>query len=235
MRVCIECKKEKEISLFYKRRNICIDCNIEVTIKTKKCSKCNITKESFDFNKDDRSKDGLLSSCKDCVKEYRENNKEKIKKYRENNKEKLKQKKKEYYLVYKENNKDKIKESNKKYKQNNKEKINNYYLERKRNDSFFKLKSSIRNLLYHSFKRKFSNKSKRTIEILGCSFDEFRQYIENKFNDNMTWENYGIYWEYDHIIQLATALNEDDLLRLNHYTNFQPLEIDKNRSKNFKY
>ena len=51
----------------------------------------------------------------------------------------------------------------------------------------------------------------------------------------MTWENYGIYWEYDHIIQLATALNEDDLLRLNHYTNFQPLEIDKNRSKNFKY
>lgn len=41
--------------------------------------------------------------------------------------------------------------------------------------------------------------------------------------------------EFDHIIQLATALNEDDLLRLNHYTNFQPLEIDKNRSKNFKY
>lgn len=235
MRFCIECEKEKEINRFYKRRNICIDCNIEVTIKTKKCSKCNITKEFLDFNKDDRSKDGLLSSCKNCVKEYRENNKEKIKKYREDNKEELKQKKKEYYLTYKENNKDKIKESNKKYKQKNKDKINKYYSNRKKNDSFFKFKLSVRNLIYSSFKRRFSIKSKKTIEILGCTFEYFRNHIEKQFNESMNWDNYGSYWEFDHIIQLATALNEDDLLRLNHYTNFQPLEIDKNRSKNFKY
>lgn len=52
----------------------------------------------------------------------------------------------------------------------------------------------------------------------------------------MTWENYGKYngeleygWDIDHIIPLSSAKNEDDLLRLNHYTNLQPLCSKVNR------
>ena len=60
-------------------------------------------------------------------------------------------------------------------------------------------------------------------------------FIEFYISESMNWDNYGSYWEFDHIIQLATSTNEEELLKLNHYSNFQPLEVEKNRSKNYKY
>ena len=45
----------------------------------------------------------------------------------------------------------------------------------------------------------------------------------------MTLDNHGTYWEIDHIIPLATATTEEDIIRLNHYTNLQPLEAYYNR------
>lgn len=52
----------------------------------------------------------------------------------------------------------------------------------------------------------------------------------------MTWENRGMYngelnygWDIDHKIPLATAINEEDIIRLNHYTNLQPLCSYTNR------
>jgi len=35
------------------------------------------------------------------------------------------------------------------------------------------------------------NKSKSTLQLLGCSLEDFKQYLENKFESDMTWENYG--------------------------------------------
>ena len=45
----------------------------------------------------------------------------------------------------------------------------------------------------------------------------------------MSWENYGVVWDIDHIIPLSTALTEEDVLKLNHYTNLQPLDSYINR------
>lgn len=52
----------------------------------------------------------------------------------------------------------------------------------------------------------------------------------------MTWENRGLYngelnygWDIDHIIPLASAEKEEDIIRLNHYTNLQPLCSYTNR------
>jgi len=72
-------------------------------------------------------------------------------------------------------------------------------------------------------KRKFTDKSKKTLEILGCQFEIFKKHIENQFNENMNWENYGSYWEIDHIIPVSSSTTEEELYKLNHYTNFQPL------------
>lgn len=201
----------------------------------KVCTKCNIEKEDTDFTKSSRNKNGLHHCCKECLKKYRENNKENIKKWRDDNKDRIVELHKKWDM----NNKDKRRLYNKEYKQKNKEKnrekINKYYSDRKKNDPFFKFKLSVRNLIYNSYRRQFNIKNKRTFEILGCSFCYFKLYIESKFNENMSWDNYGFYWEFDHIIQLATAKTEKEVLKLNHYTNFQPLEVELNRSKNFKF
>jgi len=52
----------------------------------------------------------------------------------------------------------------------------------------------------------------------------------------MSWENRGLYngeldygWDIDHIIPLCTVETEEDIVRLNHYTNLQPLCSYKNR------
>jgi len=155
-------------------------------------------------------------------KEHYLNNKEKInernKEYILNNKEKLKEYRKEYYL----NNKEKINERNKEYRLNNKEKINEYFKQRKKTDPLFKLSGSIRNLIYYSITRQGYSKRSKTYKILGCTFEEFKIHLEKQFTKGMTWENQGE-WHLDHIYPVSLAEDEDHLIKLNHYTNFQPL------------
>jgi len=88
----------------------------------KTCTKCKLEKDKSEFSKDKSRKDGFRSYCKQCAKEYRENNKNKMKEYRENNKDKTKEYQKEYY----ENNKDKIAEYQKEWYENNKDKRKEY-------------------------------------------------------------------------------------------------------------
>ena len=52
----------------------------------------------------------------------------------------------------------------------------------------------------------------------------------------MSWNNRGRYngefnygWDIDHIIPISSAKNEDDIIKLNHYTNLQPLCSKFNR------
>jgi hypothetical protein len=73
-------------------------------------------------------------------------------------------------------------------------------------------------------------KNTRTYKILGCTYDEFKLHIESKFEEWMNWDNYGRYngeenygWHLDHIIPLSSVTTEEDIIRLNHYSNIQPL------------
>ena len=74
---------------------------------------------------------------------------------------------------------------------------------------------------------------KRTKEIVGLDYPEFKNYISSMFTEGMSWENYGE-WHLDHIIPLCTAKNEDEVLLLNHYTNLQPLWAEDNLRKGGK-
>jgi len=161
-----------------------------------------------------------------------------LKQYREKNAESLKQKRK----IYIEKNKDMITEGKRRYYRENKEYVlnknrenyskniekyrktkNDYVKNRMKNDPLFKLKFNIRSLIRNSMKRKFTDKSQKTIDILGCQFDVLKEHIENQFDENMNWDNYGTYWEIDHIVPMASSMTEEEIYKLNHYTNFQPL------------
>lgn len=156
----------------------------------------------------------------DCNKRYREKNRQKVleaqKKYREKNKEYLSEKSKEYCKL-------------------NRESINNYIKKRTKEDPVFKFKHTARKLIYTSFKRNKNNFSKSidTEQILGCSIDQFNKYITLKFSEGMSMGNHGE-WHLDHIIPLATAKTEEDIIKLNHYTNFQPLWAIDNLKKGSK-
>ena len=52
----------------------------------------------------------------------------------------------------------------------------------------------------------------------------------------MTWENRGKYngefehgWDLDHIIPISSGNTEEEILKLNHFTNFSPLCSKVNR------
>ena len=112
----------------------------------------------------------------------------------------------------------------------------NYNEQRKKVDPKFTLVLATRSLLSQSFKRSCEGKvykKEHTEELLQCSLEFFIQYIQEKFTEGMTLENYG-QWHLDHIIPLATAKTREDVVRLNHYTNFQPLWAKDNLSKGAK-
>jgi len=53
----------------------------------------------------------------------------------------------------------------------------------------------------------------------------------------MNWDNYGLYngtenygWDIDHITPLKTTKVEDEVIKLNHYSNLQPLCSYHNRN-----
>ena len=167
---------------------------------------------------------------KDKFKEYYEANKDKFKEYYEANKENIKEKIKNYYKI----NKGGVKEKKKEYYENNKqarlEYQRKYKINRKLSDPLFKLTCNIRNAIRKSFINNGYKKTSKTFLILGCSFEEFKQHLESKFETWMTWDNYGLYngtanygWDIDHIIPSSTALTEEDVIKLNHYTKLQPM------------
>ena len=210
---CKSCNSEKNVSEFYVRKNR----GNGLAGYTHKCILC--IREST--RKKEKSEGGF--DKKKYMKEYREKNKEKLK---------------EYIINWRVENVDKFQSGRKNYYKKNKEEVvrknYEYCKKRKAIDPLYKLSRGIRSLILISFKNQFTTKSKKTLEILNCSFEEFKLHLESQFDDKMNWSNQGTYWHMDHIIPISSAETEEDVYRLNHYTNFQPLYWLDNLKKSNK-
>lgn len=167
------------------------------------CKKCNAQKSLDEFPKCSRNKDGLHSNCKPCINLIN-------KVYRDSNKEAFNANRRQYYkdnIEYLRNQKrinaKKFKESkaiyDKQYRQLNKVKIAQYKrLWEKLNLTLErKIKRNLRRRLNHALHGNL--KCDKTLNLLGCSIEFFKSYLESQFTEGMTWENYGN-WHIDHII-----------------------------------
>jgi hypothetical protein len=69
-------------------------------------------------------------------------------------------------------------------------------------------------------------KSGSAVRDLGCSIEEFKIYIESKFKEGMSWDNWGRRgWHLDHIKPISSfnLLDKDQFLEACNYRNLQPL------------
>nr|QBK85779.1 MAG: hypothetical protein LCMAC101_03740 [Marseillevirus LCMAC101] len=77
------------------------------------------------------------------------------------------------------------------------------------------------------------------MEYLGCTIEQFRIHIEDQFEKDMSWDNYGE-WEIDHIVPIkykedGNLLSVEDVIKRLYYTNTQPLWKKENMSKGSRY
>jgi hypothetical protein len=155
---------------------------------------------------------------------------------------KNKDKKREYDKKYREEKKEEKSLNGKIYYQNNKQKIlessNEYTKKRRQEDAAFKIMGNLRNRLYYAITKKYKiTKHIKTIELLGCSIEELKQYLESQFKEGMSWDNYGINgWHIDHIVPCASfdLTNPEQQKTCFHYTNLQPLWAIDNIKKGCK-
>ena len=185
----------------------------------------------------DENREGILER----KKQWRDENKERIaeynKQYHQENKEHLNERAKQW----REKNKERISEREKQYRKENKERLkqwrdeNREYLnerkkQRKITDPLYKLKCNLRSRTAKAFRYQSYRKTSKTAEMLGVPYEIAFAHIERQFTKGMTWENQGE-WHIDHIIPLASAETESELIKLCHYTNLQPLWAKDNKSK----
>ena len=193
------------------------------------CFKCKQTLPISEFGKNSFNKNGLQAACKSCKskmdKEYRNDPR-----FRE----RILEEKRQDYIELRKNNPEKYEERLRKRRET-RDYSDEY--QQVQQDPFRKAKDAIRKTILAALKVRNISKSKlcmRTEEIVDCSFMHFKQHIESQFQKGMSWKNHGE-WHLDHIIPLATHEDLDELIKLNHWTNFQPLWAEDNMKKGDSY
>lgn len=141
--------------------------------------------------------------------------------WKERNPNKLKEMQYKYAKKYSKKYPERIKRCRKKYRS-----------KRLKIDPIFKLSCGLRHRLRSCLKSKKWTKTNSLKQYIGCSIEELKQYLEKQFQPGMTWGNWTHSgWHIDHIIPLSSAKTMQQLLKLCHYTNLQPLWANDNWKK----
>lgn len=166
-------------------------------------------------------------------KQWRENNPEKAKEIFKASREKFREQRNLALKEWKLNNADYVSEYQKRYREENKTAINAHLMDRYYNDPLFNLACKIRSRTSKALKASGFKKKAKTIDMLGCNWEEFKAHIESQFVDGMSWERLSEI-HLDHVIPLASAKTEEEMVMLAHYTNIKPMWGSENQSKNAK-
>lgn len=223
---CNKCKLDKNITQFYKDRNLksgfrgrCKKCVRDFDMKRiykhtnnlthRICNTCNLNKNISNYHKNKRGKDGYFPTCKLCQNEKR--------RYKRKN-----PKKTNYDDIYDKYKKYIVKQNRLNYKKKNV--YTNVQL---------KIRKSIQRRLLYAIKNNIETSSIN--KYLDCSISYFKKWIESQFTDNMSWSNYGE-WQYDHVKPCAfyDLTIDEELYKCFNWKNYQPLMKQDNYIKNNK-
>lgn len=184
-------------------------------INTKICKCCNEEKLKTEFGKNKNYPEGLWLYCRICTRKKQKDSLDKPK-----NRQAINKRTSEYY-------------------QKNKKRRNEYQLkrhhERMKSDPLYVLKKRYRSRTRKLFRNKKSVKISSSMSFLGCTAEEFTKYFESKFTEGMTWDKvFSGDIHIDHIIPISSATTVEDLIKLSHFSNLQPLWAMDNLKKSNK-
>ena len=192
----------------------------------KVCNHCKLSKPISEFGtlKGNKRKDGTQKTrfrtyCHACRRK-------KAKEYREANLEKCRRLKRESWARIKAG----IKRPPVQSWEEQKVKDREYKRNRYHTNENYRITCRLRARLYTALKG--NSKSKKTMELVGLSANEFKEYIEAQFVEGMNWDNIDI----DHILPCKSfdMTDEKQQRKCFHYTNLQPMFRPENKSKGAK-
>lgn len=183
----------------------------------KHCTVCGELLPYTRFYKDKNKRDGYCCECKTCS--WRRSTA-----WQKANPEKLYTKQKRWNAK----NLDKLRAKN----------MRHYHKVRKhrfKTEPLMRLIRSQRSRI-SNFIKKGLNKPSQTLQLIGCTKQELKIFLEGKFTAGMTWENYGT-WHVDHIKPLALFdLSDPEQVKVAfHFSNLQPMWAKDNLSKGAKF
>lgn len=234
-KICNKCKESKSICFFGKNNSrkdkintICKNCD---RLKSKKYreknkEKCSQSQKKFY----EKNKERQSTYNKEYYNKKREEIIDRNKKYYYNNIDKYKITKKEW----RDKNKEKVLKKSKEYGKKNRKLLTEYEKTRRNNDPLFRTIRYVRNRINQYLKSKNYIKNSKSFDLIGCSPEFLKSHIENQFTEGMSWDLMGKKIHIDHIIPLSSGRNIDEINKLCHYTNLQPLWAKDNLVKSKK-
>lgn len=234
MKICSRCKIEKELSEFCKSKKSkdglychCKDCCHELGRIYREKHPDRVVKRHKKYYNEHREE------IREYSKIYQENNKEKIREYRKLYLENNKEKEVKRHEKYRDEHREEIRERNREYRRTHKKQRNLFRQQKRKTNIEYKIKCNLRYRIWSAIKINYKHAS--TEKLTGCSIKELKNYLELKFKDDMTWENYGK-WHIDHIKPCDSfdLSKESEQQTCFHYSNLQPLWALDNLKKGIK-
>lgn len=198
------------------------------------CVKCKQEKLLTDFVRNSMKPNDYGSYCKKChnmrfqSEEYKKKKAEYDKQYYKDNHERIKQNVK----IFKDNNKDLVLL----WRNNYRDVRNKRRNLRRSTDIRYRLDENMGSTICHALK---GNKNFISWKLLlPYSVEDLILHLESQFTPGMNWDNYGSYWEIDHIIPknlFKYDKPEDEQFKICwSLSNLRPLEktINKSRPRN---
>lgn len=242
-RVCFRCGKNLPLTPeFFQYRNktkgifqgVCKDCNNARgrELYAKNPEKFREKQKDYYAAHADQIKEHSRKYSKEQREKYPLIVKEKKKRYRDAHKDEINQKAREYYLE----NHDEFRKRQNEYRNKNRDSINKSKRiserYRRKTDPVYKLKGNIRNAINDSFGRRQHMKNQLAEDVTGMKTADLCIYLMNTFK-----KIYGYEWDgeesvhIDHIVPLATANTEEEIIKLCHWSNLQLIKAEDNLKK----